>query len=73
MLTPLLSIFSISQAPDVDPDGEPFVDGNLKKARHRVRVGLAVFVPLTVLLAALSATVNGAYRNVESGDTSWLP
>lgn len=54
-------IFSISQAPDVDPDGSLSVDGNLKKARHRVRVGLAVFVPLSVLLAAVSATANGLW------------
>lgn len=65
MLTPFLSIFSISQAPDVDPDVDPdgrlFIDGNLKKARLRVRVGLAVFAPLTILFAALSATVNGLW------------
>lgn len=61
MLIPFFSIFSISQAPDVDPDGELYVDDNLRKARNRVRVGLAVFAPLTVLLAALSATVNGLW------------
>lgn len=61
MLTPFLSIFSISQAPDVDADGRLSIDGNLKKARLRVRVGLAVFAPLTMLFAALSATVNGLW------------
>lgn len=61
MLTPFFPIFSISRAPDVDLDGELSFDDNLKKARVRVRIGLAVFVPLTMLFAAMSATVNGLW------------
>ncbi|MGH3824644.1 MAG: hypothetical protein ACRDRA_17690 [Pseudonocardiaceae bacterium] len=61
VVTLLLSVFAIWDKPDLDPDGRLDDEKNLKKARLRVRVGLVFFAPLTVLLAALSATTNGLW------------
>jgi hypothetical protein len=58
------SLFSISQAPDIDFDHDVEVGdkiaANKKRATTRIVLGLACFVPIAVLLIAVSFVAGGA-------------
>ena len=57
------SLFSISQAPDIDFDHDieayDKIEANKKRATRRILLGLVCFVPITVLLTVAGFTAGG--------------